>query len=172
MPIEKTPIGRKAVAYYNPDTSLATADNAAAKSWLELVATVEIGSLFDVNYATSPEYADTTTRKAAAGGFSSQKPILTSGEITFDLLWNPNDDTATAKLIELGSAADRVPVTLGFLDYPHDDPELAAGDVINGLVGNFFLSFTKAEAIRDVQKASFTATSAGLLIWYSSIHSA
>tara|TARA_Y100000996_G_scaffold383874_1_gene340182 strand:+ start:306 stop:827 length:522 start_codon:yes stop_codon:yes gene_type:complete len=167
MALEQYPIGRKAAAYWNTAGVLLLGnDSTDAATWLADASTEVWSDQFDVNYQTSATYADITTRKTAANGFSAQKPILLSGEVTFDVLWNTNDASAQCIQKMIDSTFGMAPMAMAFLDYPVDAAGSATGDVMQGLVGNFFVSFTKTEPIQDVQKASFTAVNAGDLIWH------
>lgn len=170
MSLEQYPIGRKAAAYWNTAGVLLLGnDSTDAATWLADASTEVWSDQFDVNYQTSATYADITTRKTAANGFSAQKPILLSGEVTFDVLWNTNDASAQCIQKMIDSTFSMTPMAMAFLDYPIDVAGSATGDVMQGLVGNFFVSFTKSEPIQDVQKASFTAVNAGDLIWHKNV---
>ena len=170
MALEQYPIGRKAAAYWNASSTLLLGnDQDAAATWLANADTQVWADSFDVNYQTSATYADITTRKTAANGFSAQKPILLSGEVTFEVIWNTNDANAAAVQAMIDSTFALTPMGLAFLDYPTDVAGSAAGDIMQGLVGNFYVSFTKTEPVQDVQKASFTAVNAGDLVWYKHV---
>ena len=177
MAVDTYPIGRKAAAYWNTagemigdsDGQGGTLDAAA---WLALATTKVWSDQFDVNYATTPEYADITTRKAAAGGFSAQKPVLLSGDVTFECAWDTNSADPGALQHLIDSSINGTPVALAFLDYPKGANSGVVGAKVQGLVGNFFPSFTKSEPIRDIQKAQFSVVSAGDLEWYVSTGSA
>jgi len=170
MALDQYPIGRKAAAYWNTAGTLVLgSDDTDAAAWLADASTEVWSDQFDVNYQTSPTYADITTRKTAANGFTAQKQVLLAGEVTFDVLWTTNDvsDQAVQALIDATFSND--PMALAFLDYPINAAGSTAGNVMQGLVGNFFVSFTKSEPVQDVQKASFTAVNAGDLIWHKNI---
>ena len=170
MALEQYPIGRKAAANWNTSGALLLGnDSTDAATWLAAAPTEVWAAQFDVNYHTSATYADITTRKTAANGFSAQKPILLSGEVTFDVLWNTNDVSEQCIQALIDHTFSMSPIALAFLDYPTDVAGSANGDVMQGLVGNFFVSFTKTEPIQDVQKASFTAVNAGDLIWHKNV---
>ena len=166
MSLEQFPLGRKAAAYFG-DTTLANVEEATITTWLS--SATKWSNQYDVTYNTTPEYADITTREAAANNFTAQKPVIMNGEVTFEVTWNTNDVGNNLQAM-IDAAMDNEPVALAFLDADKDSV-LAAGEVVQGLVGNFFVSFQKMEAIRDVQKASFTATSAGDLAWHKIVGS-
>ncbi len=171
MALDQYPLGRKAAAYYNnAGIKIGDATAETPEAWLALATTVEWTDQFDVNYATSPEYADITTRKAAAGGFSAQKPVLMSGEVTFEVAWNTNSADPAALQAMINNTFNGEPMAMAFLDYRKDAGN-ESGDIVQGLVGNFFPSFSKSEPIRDIQKASFSVVSAGDLKWVSEVTS-
>jgi len=170
MALEQYPIGRKAAAYWNTNNVLLLGnDSADAATWLADTDTEVWADSFDVNYNTTATYADITTRKTAASGFTAQKPILLSGEVTFEVIWNTNDTNAAAIQAMIDATFSTTPMGLAFMDYPIDAAGSTAGDVMQGLVGNFFVSFNKMEPVQDVQKASFTAVNAGDLIWHKNV---
>ena len=73
MPLEKDPLGRKAVAYYSKAPNLLTVnDQASIEAWLQDANTKVAGSIYDVSEGLTPEYADITTRKRSAGGFKRE----------------------------------------------------------------------------------------------------
>jgi hypothetical protein len=173
MALEQYPIGRKAAAYWSTAGTLVPGNQQAdAATWLADADTEIWADSFDVSYNTTAQYVDITTRKNAASGFTAQKPVLLSGEVTFEVIWNTNDGNAAAVQAMIDNTFAMTPMGLAFLDYPMDVAGSAAGDVMQGLVGNFFVSFNKMEPVQDVQKASFTAVNAGDLIWHKNVVSA
>ena len=166
MPLETEPLGRKAVAYWNTGNLLLTdTSGATIQSWLNDPNTRIVGDIFDVTQNTTPEYADITTRGAAQGGFTARKPVIREGEVSFDVLWETTNvsDGWVQQIIDVTNAD--TPMAMAFFDYAFNDSSAAGGEIAQGLIGNFYMNYQKAEAIRDVQRASVTAVNQRELIW-------
>ena len=165
MPVERDPPGRKAVMYWSA-TLITDNSQSGIATWL---ASADIaGDIYDESDGFEPEYADITTRRKAAGGFSAKKPILRDGEVTFDFSWETNNvaEAFVQALIDAANADTRL--ALVSLDYAYDDADLATGEITQGIAGNWYLSFTKAAAIRDAQRGSATAAHESFGTWYKS----
>lgn len=177
MTLEKQPPGRIASAYINaanlidgvtfdPDIKT-TIDN-----WLALADTFVMGDMFDNDEGIAPEYADISTRKRTSRGFTARKPVIKEGEVTFEMLWSTNvpaagpDDEKFVQLI-IDHSESLTPVAMFFSDYAHNATR-ATGEIYQGLLGNWYVTFTKQEPIRDVQRASVTAVAESFVGWYKS----
>ena len=165
MTLERDPLGRKAILYWS--TTLIT-DNTQSgiTTWLSSASIA--GDIYDESDNTEPEYADITTRKKASGGFVARKPVIRDGEITFDFSWETNNvsDLFIQALIDASNATTRL--ALVSLDYAFDDPDIGSGEIVQGLAGNWYPSFTKTAAIRDAQRGSATCTASDLVTWFKS----
>ena len=134
--------------------------------------------VYDESDNLEPEYADITTRKKASGGFTARKPVIRDGEVTFDFSWETNNatdqfvqaliDASNNNPVTQGTLHDQGQLALVSLDYAYDDPDLGSTEIVQGIAGNWYISFTKTSAIRDAQRASATATASSLVTWYYS----
>jgi len=165
MAIESFPLGRDAKVYYNTASKkLGDSGVETATLWLADAATVEAGNVSNVALQTTSTKADTNTRASTAGGFSSQRPVLKDGSVTFGCIWDLSDDF----LLDLMTAwTTDAKMGLGFMN--RDKSTLVTDDVFNGLVGNFFIEMSKDENVDDVQRGNFTASHADYGTWHQVI---
>jgi hypothetical protein len=159
MTQETMPAGRLSVAYYATDDVVIGGVN-TPEIWMELAATVVGGNLADVSLNTSPVYANTNTRENVAGGFTSQKPVLANGEVTFEILHRTRDPYAATDFESklLTNSDNNSPMAMGFFDYAAKQADLTNPDQAYGLIGNWYVAKEKQEAIEDVQRWSITLT--------------
>ena len=165
MALEKDPLGRLAVAYWS--TTLLT-DITAAEVEMWLSSASVAGDIYDESDNLEPEYADITTRKKAAGGFTARKPVIRDGELSFDFSWEVNNVSDLFVQALIDAANSTTPLAFVSLDYAFNDPGRVSGDIVQGPAGNWYPSFTKANAIRDAQRGSATLTAASFAWWYKS----
>lgn len=163
MANETFPLGRDAKCYYNTAGKLVGDSGVeTAQAWLDDAATVVASHIRNISLNTSNNYADTSTRSSTAGGFQSQTPVTKNAEITIDTIWNLNDTFLTGMMTAWSSDS-----RIGLAVLNRDKSSLSAGDILNGLVGNFFVGMTKDEAVDDVQRGNFTVTHSDSGVWYN-----
>lgn len=145
-------LGRQAVAYYS-STALTGSNTAAVLAGGEV-----IDNIMDLTLEVESEFVDATTRGEAASGFRSEIAVLRNGRITFDARWLPGDTVFDA-LVEAWE--NSTSFTMIALDQSRATP------TAQGLAANFSVSFSKSEALQDVQKVSVTLSIASHPEWYT-----
>lgn len=145
-------LGRQAVAYYSA-TALTGSNTAAV-----LAAGDVIDNIMDLTLEVESEFVDATTRGEAASGFRSEIAVLRNGRITFDARWLPGDTVFDALVDAWENSTSFTMIAL-------DQARATTG--AQGLAANFSVSFSKSEALQDVQKVSVTLSIASHPEWYT-----
>lgn len=176
MAQETIPAGRNAVCVFDASSAAGAGlvatpvSEANVNTWLGTLSTSTdiANNISSVSLNNAPVYASTNTRGRVAGGYTSQKPVMKQGEVSFEVLWRTStgSDGDTSFEQRLIDAADSLgEMALGFFDYdPITAP--ATGDTVQGLCGNFYIGVEKSEADEDVQRFSITATVASGCRWH------
>lgn len=160
------PLGRSARAYYNATKKVGDTGVETAISWLADTGTVEANSMRNVALALASNLVDTNTREACRFGFESQTPVLKGASVTFDTPWDLSDAFINT-ILASWEVDPQTQVGMAFLNRSKTPGDLQSGDIVNGIVGNFYISLTKDENADDVQRGNFTVTHATEGTWYS-----
>lgn len=145
-------LGRQAVAYYSA-TALDGANTATVLS-----SATEIDNIMDLSLEVESEFVDATTRGEASTGFRSEIAVLRNGRITFDARWLPGDTVFDALVDAWENSGEFTMIAL-------DQSKATMG--AQGLASNFSVSFSKSEALQDVQKVSVTLSISSKPEWYT-----
>jgi len=142
--------GFEAILYYK------VGGVAGGGSWLP------INIVRDATTPMSADEIDVTTRGIAAGGFKAQEPLLKSGEVNFDIIWDPTDAAFTALM---NAFLGRLVIGIATRDQLG-----ASGQGIEADMKVFNLE--KGEPLNDAQTASVTVKtcfSATLAAWTTGV---
>lgn len=171
MPIQGILVGRDAHAYWSlsdpldPNYNPWPGTQAGAQAWIDNANTFVAENIMDLTDNVDSEMADNTTRKEAKVGWTSEIAVLRTGQVQFDIRWEPGDPFTDEVIARWD---DGEGISMVFLDQDGRTTNTAT-NTAQGLGAVWSISLTKTETLRDIQKASLTLTVAGNPLWVTGL---
>lgn len=167
MANQQFPLGRNARLYFNSNSVLvlkagASLQQSDLQTWLDDSNTVAGNQVINLSLALDDTLVSTNTREATEGGFMSETPVLHGANVTFGTSWDMSS-TLVPQLVTSWSGFTQM--AFGILN--RDQDTLSTGDILNGFVGNFWVSLSKDENSDDVQRANWSIRYANNGTFYS-----
>lgn len=149
-------LGNKAKLYYSPVKLDTRPSDPTPVNTVQTVTWNEIKNVRDVTIQADAEFVDTTTREDAETGWTSEAAVIKSGQLQFQMQWNPGQAAFDAIL-----AAYLARDTIALLEL---DGDKATNDK-QGLAGNWAISMSFTQPVKDVQRVDVTCRINSLQDW-------